>query len=70
MNYTTSKLSTYLEEALGKTKYHHLCSGIPNKGLMLVLVDHRSSINERDPSMFYNLSRELANKLHYFKVGH
>jgi hypothetical protein len=70
INYTTLKLATYLEEALGNKKNHHLGSGIPNKGLMLVLVDHGSSINERDPNIHFNLSKEFAHKLHYFKVGH
>jgi hypothetical protein len=39
INYTTLKLATYLEEALGITKYHHLGSGIPNTRLMSVLLD-------------------------------
>jgi hypothetical protein len=52
MNYTTLKLAYYLKEALGNKKYHHLGSGIPNTKLMLVLLDHFSSTNERDPSIF------------------
>jgi hypothetical protein len=56
MNYTTLKLATYLEEALGNKKYHHLGGGIPNTRLMSVLFDHGSSKNERDASFFYNLS--------------
>jgi hypothetical protein len=70
MIYTTLKLSTYLEYALGNNKYHHLGSGIPNTGLMLVLLVHGSSKNERDPSIFHSVSREFAHELHYFKAGH
>jgi hypothetical protein len=70
INYTTLKLATYLEEALGNNRYHHLGSGIPNTIFMSVLLDHESRKNERDPSIFYNLSGEFAHKLHYFKVGH
>jgi hypothetical protein len=40
INYTTFKLATYLEEALGNTKYHHLGSGIPNTRFMSFLSDH------------------------------
>jgi hypothetical protein len=52
MNYLTLKLATYLEEALGNKKYHHLVSGIPNTRLMLVLFYHGSRTKERDPSVF------------------
>jgi hypothetical protein len=58
------------EVALGNTKYHHQDSYIPNTGFMLVLLDHASRKNERDPSILYNLSREFAHELHYFEVGH
>jgi hypothetical protein len=68
--YTTLKLATYLEEALGNNKYHHLGSGIPNTRFMSVLLDHGSRTNERDPSIFYNICGEFAHKLHYFEVGH
>jgi hypothetical protein len=34
INYTTLKFATYLEEALGNKKYHHLGSGIPKTGSM------------------------------------
>jgi hypothetical protein len=37
---------------------------------MLVLLDHCSRTNERDPYISYNLSGEFAHKLHYFKFGH
>jgi hypothetical protein len=37
---------------------------------MLVILDHGSKTNERDPSILYNLSREFAHELHYFEVGH
>jgi hypothetical protein len=71
MNYLTLKLATYLEDALGNKKYHHLGSGIPNTRLMSVLFDHGSRTkNERDPSIFYSLSNEFAHDLHYFKDGH
>jgi hypothetical protein len=70
INYTTLKLPTDLEEILGNTKKHHLGSGIPNTGLMLVLLDHGSRTNKRDPYICYTLSREFAHKLHYFEVGH
>jgi hypothetical protein len=56
INNITLKLVTYLEEALGNKKYHHLGSGIRNTGLMLVLVDNCSRTYERDPNMFYKLS--------------
>jgi hypothetical protein len=68
MNYTTLKLATYLEEALGNTKYHHQDSGIPDTIFMAVLLDHGSRTNKRDPSIFYNLSREFANIVYYFIV--
>jgi hypothetical protein len=70
INYTTLELATYLEESLGITKYHHQENGIPIKIFMSVLSDHGSRTNERDPSIFHKLSRELAHKLHYFRVGH
>jgi hypothetical protein len=52
INYTILELTTYLEEALGNKKYHHLGSGIPNTRLMSVLLDHCSRTNESDPSIF------------------
>jgi hypothetical protein len=55
MNYTTSNLATYLEVALGSTKHHRQDGGIPNTVISLVLLDHVSMVNERDPSMFINL---------------
>jgi hypothetical protein len=36
---------------------------------MLVLLDHGSRKKQRDPSIFYNLSRDFAHELHYFEVG-
>jgi hypothetical protein len=63
-------LVAYLEVALGNTKYHHQDSGIPNTGFMLVLLDNGSRTNERDPSIYNNLSGEFAHRLHYFEVGH
>jgi hypothetical protein len=69
MNYTTLKLSTYLEVALGKTKYHHQDRGITNMGSTLILLDHGSMTDERDLSTFYKLSGQFAHKLHYFEVG-
>jgi hypothetical protein len=48
IKYTTSELATYLEEALGITKYHHQDNGIPNTRFMSVLLDHGSGTNERD----------------------
>jgi hypothetical protein len=52
INYTTLKLATYLEDALGNKKYHHLGSGIPNTRLISILFDHGSMTNETDPSIF------------------
>jgi hypothetical protein len=60
----------YVEETLEITKYHHQDSGIPSTRLMPVLLNHGSITNERDPSIFHNLSGEFAHKLHYFKVGY
>jgi hypothetical protein len=69
IHYTTSNLATYLEVALGSSKYHHQDGGIPHTGIRLVLLDHGSMVDERYPSICYNLSCELAHELHYFKVG-
>jgi hypothetical protein len=69
INYTTSNLATYLEVALGSSKYHHQDGCIPNTGIRLVLLDRGSMVNERDPSILYNLSWQFAHELHYFKVG-
>jgi hypothetical protein len=52
MNYTTSNLATYLEVVSGRTLYHHQDGYIPNKGIRLVLLDHGSMVDERDPSNF------------------
>jgi hypothetical protein len=52
MNYTTPNLATYLEVVLGSTKYHHQDGDIPNTGSRLVLLDHGSMVDERDPSIF------------------
>jgi hypothetical protein len=52
MNYTTSILATYLEVLLGHIKYHHQDGYIPNAGITLVLLDHGSMVDERDPSIF------------------
>jgi hypothetical protein len=70
INYTSLELATYLEEAFVNTKYHHHDHGIPRTRLMSVLLDHGSRTNKRDPSIFYNISREFGHKLHYFRVGH
>jgi hypothetical protein len=64
------ELATYLEEALGNTKYDHQYSGIPKKGFLLVLLVHGSRSNERYPSIFNKFSREFAYELQYFEVGH
>jgi hypothetical protein len=52
INYTTLKLATYLEVALGNTKCNHQVSCIRNARFMLVLLDHSSRTNERDPYIF------------------
>jgi hypothetical protein len=52
INYTTLKLATYIEEALGNTKYHHQGRGIQNTRVVSVLPDHCSTTNERDTSIF------------------
>jgi hypothetical protein len=70
INYTTLKLATYLQEALGITAYHHQNHSIPNTRFMSDLLDHGSSTNERNPSIVYSLYGVFAHKLHYFKVGH
>jgi hypothetical protein len=70
MKYFSLELATYLEEALGNTKYHHQDHGNPVTRFMSVLFDHGSRTNERDPYIFYKLSREFGHKLHYFRVGH
>jgi hypothetical protein len=69
INYTTSNLDTYLEVALGSSKYHHQDGGIPETGIRWVLLDHGSMVNERDQSIFYNLSWQFSHELHYLKVG-
>jgi hypothetical protein len=68
INYTTLKLATYLEVAIGSTQYHHQDDGIPNTGIKLILLDHGSMAVERDTSTFYNFSVQFVHKLHYFKV--
>jgi hypothetical protein len=68
INYTTLNLATYLEVALGNTKYHHEDGGIPNIGITLVLLDNGSRTDERDPSIVYKLSRKFDHKLHYFEA--
>jgi hypothetical protein len=70
MSYTTLRSDTDLEQILGSTRYHHLASGIPNTGFMLVLLDHGLRTDERYPYVLYKLYREFAHELHYFKVGH
>jgi hypothetical protein len=52
MNYTTSNLATYLEVVLGSSKCHHQDGDITNTGIRLVLLDHGSMVDERDPSIF------------------
>jgi hypothetical protein len=52
MNCNTLELATYLEEALGITKYHHQDNDISNIRFMSVLLDHGSGTNERDTSIF------------------
>jgi hypothetical protein len=69
INYTSLKLATYLEEALGIAKYNHHESGIPNTRFMSVLLDHGSRTNERDPSNFYNLSSEFPINFTTFKLA-
>jgi hypothetical protein len=65
--YTTSNLTTYLEVVLGSSKYNHQDGDITNTGMMLVLLDHGSMVDERDPSIFYYLSRQFAHELHYIE---
>jgi hypothetical protein len=69
INYTTSNLATYQEVVLGSSTYHHHNGGIPNAGIRLVLLDHGSMVDERDPSIFHNLFCQFAHELHYFKFG-
>jgi hypothetical protein len=68
MNYTTSNLFTYLEVVLGRIKYHHQDGDILEIGISLVLMDHGSMVDERDPYIFYTLSTQFDHELHYFKV--
>jgi hypothetical protein len=68
LTYTTLKVATYLEVAFENTrKYHHQGGGIPNIGIMLVLLYYGSRTDERDPSILNKLSGQFAHKLHYFK---
>jgi hypothetical protein len=53
---------------LGSSKYYHQDGGIPNTGIRLVLLDHGSMLDERDPYIFYILSGQLTHELHYLKV--
>jgi hypothetical protein len=69
LTYTTLKVATYLEVAFENTKYHHQDGGIPNIGIMLVLLEHGSRTDARDPSILNKLSRQFAHKLHSSKVG-
>jgi hypothetical protein len=69
IHYTTSNSATFPEVAFGSSKYHHQDGGIPNTGIRLVLLDHGSMVNERDPSILYTLSWQFDLELHYFKVG-
>jgi hypothetical protein len=69
INDTTSNLATYLEVTLGSSNYHHQDGGIPNAGIRLVLLDQGLMVDDRDPSVFYNLSWQFAHELHYFKIG-
>jgi hypothetical protein len=62
-------LATYLEVVLGRTKYHHQDGDISNKVIGLILLDHGSMVDERDPSIFNTLSKQFDHELHYFKVG-
>jgi hypothetical protein len=55
----------YQEVVLGSSKYYHQDGGIPNTGIRLVLLDHGSMLDERDP---YILSGQLTHELHYLKV--
>jgi hypothetical protein len=59
INYTTLKLPTYLEVALGSTKYHHQAGGIPNTGIMVILLDHGSRTDGWDPSIFISFPDSL-----------
>jgi hypothetical protein len=68
INYTTLQLATYLEEALGNNKYHHLRSGIPNTRFMPVLLDNCSRINERDTSLFIIFPKSLPINYTTFKL--
>jgi hypothetical protein len=64
------ELATYLEEALGNTKYHHQDRGIPKTVFIPFLLDYGSRKTGGDFFIFYKLSGEFAHKLHYFEVGH
>jgi hypothetical protein len=62
MNYTTSNLATYLEVVLGWTTYHHQDCDTRNTGNMVVLLDHVSWTNGRDPSIFILFLNSLTMK--------
>jgi hypothetical protein len=47
----------------------HQDGDIPNTGIRLILLDHGSMVDERDPSICLNLSCHFAHELHYFEVG-
>jgi hypothetical protein len=51
------------------SKYHHQYGGIPNTVIRLFLLYHWSIVDERDPSILYNLFWHFAHELHYLKVG-
>jgi hypothetical protein len=62
IHYTTLKLITYLEVAFENTKYNRQNGGILKIGTTLVLLDHGSRTDDRDPYILYKLSGQLADK--------
>jgi hypothetical protein len=69
INHTTSRLASYLEVILGRTKYHHQDGDIANIQFMWLLLDHGWMVDERDTSIFYTISEQFDHELHYFKIG-
>jgi hypothetical protein len=69
MNYTTSKLDTYLKVVLGCTKYHDEDSDILRTGTRLVLLHHGSMVDERDSSIFLLFQDNLTMNYTTLRLG-
>jgi hypothetical protein len=54
---------------LGSSKYHHQDGGITNTGIRLVLLDHGSMVDERDPSILITFLGSLPMNYTTFELG-